>query len=81
MKLYKKEIGKLFLTTWKDAWAESGITLRDALKKGFEVNHTIGWLRYFDNDKIIISHEYSDHCEVEDFSFIPRDWIIEMEER
>lgn len=79
MKLYKKELNKLCKVVWKDARYETGITLREMIKKEFEVNTSVGWLRHFTKEYVIISAEYSLYSEGEDFTLVPIEWITELE--
>jgi len=76
MKLYKKELGKVCLITWSDAWTELDTTLVEFLNQGFANKETVGWLEYFDKEKIIICTERSGMRK--DLTMIPYGWVKEL---
>ena len=80
MKLQKKHLNKLFIVTWKDAKGEVSCTLSDFLREGWMINKTVGWLKYFDKEKVIIATETSELNDILDLSWLPRGWITSMEE-
>ena len=79
MKLYKKEIGKLCVIKWKDAKGGIRCSLQDFIKSGFAINITVGWLKYFDKEKVITASECTvGDDDVFDLCLIPYDWIVEI---
>jgi len=79
MKLYKKELNKLCVVKWKDAKGIIRGEMNKFIKDGFAVNVTVGWLKYFDSDKIVMASEFTvGDDEVFDLNMIPRDWIEEL---
>lgn len=79
MELYKKELNKLVVVRWKDAKGIIRGSLNTFVKEGFAINITVGWLKYFDADKIITASEYTvGDEETFDLCMIPRDWIEEV---
>jgi len=82
MKLLKREIDKLFLVKWKDAKGEIRASLTDFIKKGFAINTTVGWLKYYDKEKIVLASERTEgDADIFDLTMIPFDHIIEMAEQ
>ena len=80
MKLYKKELNKLVKVIWKDAKSAISANLHDFVKSGFAIKRSVGWLKYFDKEKIVIASENTISDEDEfDLTMIPFDWVTEME--
>ena len=79
MKLNKKNINQLCIVTWKDAKCEAGATLTAFLKEGFFINKTVGWVMYYDKDKLVIATEKCANTETMDMVMIPRLWVDEIE--
>ena len=79
MKLYKKNLGQLCILRWKDAKGQMGTTLQAFVKEGFMVNKTVGWLEYFDKEKVVLVTERSEQVENVDAVMIPAGWIVGVE--
>ena len=79
MKLYRKNLNQLCIITWKDAKGDMNVTLAAFLKDGWEINTTVGWLIYFDNEKIVLATEKSELCEGKDLVWIPKGWETKIE--
>jgi len=79
MRLSKKNLNQLCIVTWKDAKGVQGDTLSSFLKEGWMVNKTVGWLKYYDKEKVITASEMSEGREELDMVWIPRGWITDVE--
>ena len=81
MKFHKKELNKLFIVRWEDARAGLTVSLAEFVKYGFAMKETVGWLKYYDKEKIIVATERTLTDEDEfDLTIIPRRNITEMQE-
>ena len=80
MRFYKKEIGKLFIFRWVDAYSEYGASLNNMIKNGLPIKTTTGWLDYFCQEYIIITTEKDTATEDADRTMIPKGWVIEKTE-
>jgi len=79
MRLSKKNLNQLCIITWKDAKGSIGVTLKDFLKEGWMINKTVGWIVYFDKEKVILATEINDNSDTKDLVWIPYHWVNNIE--
>ena len=79
MRLCKKNLDKLCKIRWKDAKGGIRQSLVEFIKDGFAVNVTVGWLKHYDKEKIVIASEYTEKdFDTFDLCMIPRGWIKDL---
>ena len=81
MRFSRKEIGKLFILKWKDAYSAHGVSLSEMLKKGLILKTSIGWLAHIEKDFVSIIVEKDDiGDDLFDRTNIPIKWIVDKTE-
>ena len=74
-------IDKIVLVTWKDAKSELGTSLGEFVKRGFVINNSVGWLKLYDEEKVVLCSEKAINADdSDDFTMIPTQWIIDIKE-
>jgi len=83
MKLSKNKLYKLCKVIWNDAQTKSSEVLSDFIKDAFAEKVSVGWLVYFDNEKLILCPERITTQDFNvnmfgDFTAVPIKWIKEI---
>jgi len=78
MRFYKREIGKKVIIKWDDTISHLAVKLEQVLKEGCAKKTNIGWLAYYDKDKVILKSEKWAGDDSGDYTLIPRGMITEV---
>jgi hypothetical protein len=73
--LAKDDIGKFCVVQWYDTRIDIDETLDKVVQEGLIHIFSSGWIRYFDETRIILSHSFSPDHNKQDLLTIPVSWI------
>ena len=79
MRLYKKDVGRLCLVTWIDAYSDTSTSFEAFKKEEDCVNVSVGWLVHFNKEYVYLKTETSNKPGVDDFTRIPFGWVKKVE--
>ena len=80
MRLYKKNLNQPCIVTWLDAKAEYSVSVHDFINSGFKINKTIGWLKHFDKECVVIATKITkDEESLYDLVMVPKEQVKEIE--